>query len=145
MVERLQNFINLVDCLQKVISLADCLQNFIGILFLLFKLTYCGAIAKSPSRDFVKRKHNNYVIYLIILGGRRHVDVGRDRLEIRISDSTSDSPKPSDRFDNFETKIRNCETCLEAGLMVSSVIYKDAGVEHRYKTIMFYCICEPVT
>ena len=27
----------------------------------------------------------------------------RDRLEIRMSDSTSDSPKPNDRFDNSET------------------------------------------
>ena len=59
--------------------------------------------------------------------------LGRDRLEIRTSDPTLDSPKPSDRFDNSETKIRNRETCLEAGFIVSSVVYKAAGVDHRYK------------
>ena len=45
----------------------------------------------------------------------------------------SDSPIPSDRFDNFETKIRNRETCLEAGFTVSSVVYKAAGFDRRYK------------
>ena len=35
-----------------------------------------------------------------------------DRLEIRMLDSTSDSPKSSDRFNNSETKIRSHETCL---------------------------------
>ena len=42
-----------------------------------------------------------------------------------MSDSTSDSPKPSDRFDNSVTEIRNRE--LEAGFTVSSVVYKAAG------------------
>ena len=57
----------------------------------------------------------------------------RYRLEIRMSDSTSDSPKPGDRFSNSETNIRNRKTCLEAGFMVSSVVYKAADVDHRYK------------
>ena len=59
--------------------------------------------------------------------------LGRDRLEIRMSDSTSDSPKPSDRSDNSETKIRNREDCLEAGFTVSSVVYKATDVDHIYK------------
>ena len=46
-----------------------------------------------------------------------------------MSDSMSDSPKPSDQFDNSETKIRNRETCLEAGFTVSCVVYKAAGVD----------------
>ena len=58
---------------------------------------------------------------------------GRDRLDIPMSNSTSDSLKPGDRFDNSETKLRNRETCLEAGFTVSSVVYKVAGVYHRYK------------
>ena len=65
----------------------------------------------------------------------KYSHLGRDRLEIRMSDSTSDSPKPSDRFDNSEIinfEI-NRETCLEAGFTVSSVVYKAAGVDHRYK------------
>ena len=41
-----------------------------------------------------------------------------------MSDSTSDSPKPSDRFDNSETKIQNRETCLESRFTVSSVVYR---------------------
>ena len=56
----------------------------------------------------------------------------RDRLEIRMSDSTSDSPKPSDPSDNADAKIRNRETSYEAGFTVSSVVYKAAGVDHRY-------------
>ena len=65
--------------------------------------------------------------------------VGRDRLEM--SDSTLDSPKPSDRFDNFQTKIRNRETRLEIGFTVSSDVYKAAGVDHRYvQALTFYCI-----
>ena len=59
---------------------------------------------------------------------------GRDRLEIRMSDSTSDSPKPGDRLDNYETKIRNRETCLEeAGFTVSSVVYTAACIDRIYK------------
>ena len=50
-----------------------------------------------------------------------------------MSDSTSDSTKPSDQFDNSETKIWNHETCLKAGFMILSVVYKAAGVDHRYK------------
>ena len=52
-------------------------------------------------------------------------------LENQMSDSTSNSPKPNDRFDNSETKIRTRETCLEPGFAVSSVVYKAAGVGHR--------------
>ena len=53
---------------------------------------------------------------------------GCDRLKIRMSDSMSDSLKPSDWFNNYETKIRNRETSLEADFTVSSVAYKAAGV-----------------
>ena len=62
---------------------------------------------------------------------------GRDRLEIRMSDLTSDLPKPSDRFHNRETEIRNRKTCLEAGFTVSSVVYKAAGVDRRCKYYNF--------
>ena len=48
--------------------------------------------------------------------------LGRERLEIQMSDSTSDSPKSSDRFDNHDAKIRNRKTCLETGSTVSSVV-----------------------
>ena len=54
-------------------------------------------------------------------------DFGRDRLEIRMSDST----KSSDRFDNSKIEIRNRETCLEAGFTFSSAVYKAAVVDHR--------------
>ena len=47
----------------------------------------------------------------------------RDRLQIRMPDSTSYSSKLSDLFDNYETKILNSETCLEAGFTVSNVVY----------------------
>ena len=57
--------------------------------------------------------------------------LGYDRLEIRMSDSTSDLPKPSDRLKT--RKFQNHETCLKAGLTVSSVVYKAADVDHRYK------------
>ena len=50
-----------------------------------------------------------------------------------MSETTSDSPKPSDRSDNPETKIRNRETRPEAGFTVSRVVYKAAGVGHRYE------------
>ena len=53
-----------------------------------------------------------------------------DRLEIRMSEMTSNSLKPSDPFDNSEIKIQNCETCLEASFMVR-VVYKATGVDHR--------------
>ena len=56
----------------------------------------------------------------------RTLGLVRHRLEIRISDSTTDSSKSSDRFDISETKIRNRETCLEAGFTVSSVVYRGA-------------------
>ena len=46
-----------------------------------------------------------------------------------MSDSTLDLLKPSDRFDNSETKIRNRETCLEAGFTVLSIVYM--AVDHR--------------
>ena len=59
--------------------------------------------------------------------------IGRDRLEIRMSDSVWNSPKQSDRFDNSETKIQNREICLVAGFMVLSVVYKATGVDHRFK------------
>ena len=49
-----------------------------------------------------------------------------------MSGLTSDSLKPSDLFDNSETKIQNRETCLEAGFTLSSVVYKAAGVDHRH-------------
>ena len=57
----------------------------------------------------------------------------RDRLEIRMSDSTSDSPKPGDQSDSSETKIRNREIFLEADFTVSCVVYEAAGVDHRYE------------
>ena len=44
--------------------------------------------------------------------------LGHNRLEIRMSDSVSDTSKPSDQFDNSETKIRNRETCLKAAFTV---------------------------
>ena len=50
-----------------------------------------------------------------------------------MSDSTSDSSKPSDQFDNSETKIRNRETCLEARFYGSSVVYKAVGVDYTFK------------
>ena len=50
-----------------------------------------------------------------------------------MSVSKSDSSKPSDRFDNSEIKIKNHESCLEAGFTVSRVVYKVAGVDHRCK------------
>ena len=53
-----------------------------------------------------------------------------DRLEIRTTDTTSDSSKTNDLFDNFETKLQNCETCVEAGITVSSV-YKTVSINHR--------------
>ena len=53
-----------------------------------------------------------------------------------MSDSTSDSPKPSDRFGNSETKSRNRETCLEAGFTVSSV-------DHRYKHTFSIVFAKP--
>ena len=59
--------------------------------------------------------------------------LGHNRLEIRMSDAMLDSPKPSDQFDNSDTKIRNHETCLNAGFTGSSVVYKAAGVDHKYK------------
>ena len=68
--------------------------------------------------------------------------LGHDRLEIQMSHSTSDSPKPSDRFDNSETKIRNRETCLQGGFTVATVVYRAASVDHRYNGFIFYCICE---
>ena len=55
-----------------------------------------------------------------------------------MSDSTLDLPKPSDRFDNSEIKIPNGETQLEAGFTASSVVYKAAGVDNRYKHYLFY-------
>ena len=63
----------------------------------------------------------------------KHTYSGHDRLEIQMSDSTLDLLKSSNRFDYSETKIRNRETGPEAGFTVSSVVYKAAGVEHRYK------------
>ena len=47
-----------------------------------------------------------------------------------MSYATSNSPKPSDRVDNYETKIWNREIGLEAGFTVSSVVYKAAGVNY---------------
>ena len=41
--------------------------------------------------------------------------------------------KPSDRLDNSEPKIRNRETCREADVTVSSVVYKATGFDHRCK------------
>ena len=67
----------------------------------------------------------------------------RNRLEIRMLDSTSDSPKPRDQFDNSETKIRNPATCLEADFTVFSVVYKAAGVDHRYKHSFFIVFAKP--
>ena len=58
-------------------------------------------------------------------------DLGHDRLEIRMSDSMLDLLKPSDRFDNSETKLWNRETSCNAGFKVSSVVYKAIGVGHR--------------
>ena len=60
-----------------------------------------------------------------------------------MSDSTSDSPKPSDRFDNSETKIRNRKTCVEPGVTVSSVVYKAAGVDRRYKNLFSIVFPKP--
>ena len=58
---------------------------------------------------------------------------------------TSDLPKPSDQFDSSETNIRNCETCLEGGFTVSSVVYKATGIDRRYKhsfSIVFVKLCD---
>ena len=66
-------------------------------------------------------------------------------MHVRMSNLTSDLPKASDRFDNSETKIRNRETCLEAGFTVSNVVYKAIGVDHRYKhsfSIVFAKPCD---
>ena len=54
-------------------------------------------------------------------------------------DSTSDLPKPSDRFDNSETKIRNRETCLEAGFSVLGVVYKAAvlTIDRRINFLLY--------
>ena len=46
-----------------------------------------------------------------------------------MSDSTSDSSKPGNRYDNSETKIRHRQTCREAGFTVSSVVYEAVGVD----------------
>ena len=62
-----------------------------------------------------------------------YIVLERDRLEIRMLNSTSDSPKLCDRFDNSETKTRNRETCLDAGFTVSSVVYRAVSIDHRYK------------
>ena len=81
--------------------------------------------------DSIVNQCMRYTCYEYFSNTRKKL--GRDRLEIQMSDSTSDSPKSSDRFDNSETKIRNHETCLEASFTVSSVVYKAAGVDLRYK------------
>ena len=60
-----------------------------------------------------------------------------------MSDSESDSPKPSDRFDNSETKIRNREICLVAGFTVSSVVYTAAGVDRRYRHSFSIALARP--
>ena len=54
--------------------------------------------------------------------------------------SPSDSPKPSVRFDNSETKIRNRETCLE---QVSSVVYMAAGVDHSTSNNFLFVFAKP--
>ena len=61
----------------------------------------------------------------------------RSKLEIRTSDSTSDSPKRGVRFDSSETKIRNRETRLEAGDTVTSVVYRAAGVDRIDTNVSF--------
>ena len=73
------------------------------------------------------------IIYKCDFNTKATILLGRgDRLEIRTSDSTLDSPKPSDRFDNSETQIRNRENSLVAGFTVLSVVCKAAAVDHRY-------------
>ena len=59
--------------------------------------------------------------------------LGRVRLEIQTSDSTSDSPKSSDRFDNHDAKIRNRETASKQVSQLRVLFYMAAGVDHGYK------------
>ena len=87
-------------------------ENIAKMLYILVRTSSVGVGSKLPSYTSLTLKH--------------------DRLEIRMPDSTSDSRKPSDRFDTFETKIVNRETFRKTGLTVSSVVYKAADVDRRY-------------